>query len=31
MSDFDIDTFIIEIEARPAIWNSESVEYANKI
>jgi hypothetical protein len=27
MSDFDIDKFRIEIEARSAIWNSQLVEY----
>jgi hypothetical protein len=30
MSDFDIDKFIIKIEARPAIWTLNWVEYANR-
>lgn len=28
---FDVDTFIDEVEDRPAIWNMHIPEYSNKI
>jgi len=28
---FDTEKFIFEVENRPAIWNSASEEYANRI
>lgn len=30
MSEFDTDRFILEVEARPALWDFESPEYSNK-
>nr|CAD7459372.1 unnamed protein product [Timema tahoe] len=30
MSEFDTDRFIVEIESRPALWDFEAPEYANK-
>lgn len=30
MSEFDTNRFILEVEARPALWDFESPEYSNK-
>lgn len=31
MASFDTDRFIIEVEQRPAIWDSRCNEYSNKL